>query len=173
MPNHISKTARVCACAVYHLKYEHNFVVRSLVIIILQISGKFMWCIYQHTARLLVDVGWIFFLGGGHLQPRGWFECHYQSCHLFHFTYWARFMCHHELWSTSMSHPSSSIRCSSGLAAGKLYQKLSSLSLLLSLSDIFFKILLILFHRYRLILLTLFCLVCYCIMWLYCRKEII
>ena len=62
MPNHISKTAPVCPCAVYHLKYEHNFVVRSLVIIILQNSGKFMWCIYQHTSMLLVDVGWIFFL---------------------------------------------------------------------------------------------------------------
>ena len=32
---------------------------------------------------------------------------------------WARFMCHHELWSTSVSHPCSSLSSSLGFARGK------------------------------------------------------
>ena len=46
---------------------------------------------------------------------------------------WARFMCHHELWPTSVSDPFSSINTSLGYAGGKL----PCLSL-----DLFFKILL-------------------------------
>ena len=38
---------------------------------------------------------------------------------------WARFMCHHELWSASVSHPFSSLNCSFGFAWGKRYQKIT------------------------------------------------
>ena len=34
-------------------------------------------------------------------------------------------MCHHELWPTSVSHPSSSLNSSLGLAGGKHYQKIT------------------------------------------------
>ena len=37
---------------------------------------------------------------------------------------WAHFMCHHELWPTSVSHPFSSLNSSWCLAGGKYYQKL-------------------------------------------------
>ena len=49
---------------------------------------------------------------------------------------WAHFICHHELWTTSVSHPFSSLDSILGLAGGKHYQKITMLSL-----D-FFKILL-------------------------------
>ena len=49
------------------------------------------------------------------------------------------FMCHHELWPTSVSHPFSSLNNSLDYAGGKHYLPLLSLSL-----DLFFKILL--FH---------------------------
>ena len=53
---------------------------------------------------------------------------------------WAYFMCHHELWPTSMSRPFSSLNSSFGLTEGEnISRKLLSLSL-----DLFFKILL--FH---------------------------
>ena len=35
------------------------------------------------------------------------------------------FMCHHELWPTSVSHPFSSLNSSLGLAGGKHYQKIA------------------------------------------------
>ena len=38
---------------------------------------------------------------------------------------WARFMCHRELWPTSVSHPISSLNSSLGFAGEKLYQKIS------------------------------------------------
>ena len=51
---------------------------------------------------------------------------------------WAYFMCHHELWPTSMSRPFSSLNSSFGLTEGEnISRKLLSLSL-----DLFFKILL-------------------------------
>ena len=37
----------------------------------------------------------------------------------------ARFMCHHELWPTSVSHPFSSLNISLGFAGGKHYQKIT------------------------------------------------
>ena len=37
---------------------------------------------------------------------------------------WARFMCHHELWPTSVSHPFS-LNSSCGFAGGKHYQKIT------------------------------------------------
>ena len=40
---------------------------------------------------------------------------------------WARFMCHHELWPTSVSHPFSSLNSSLGFAGGKHYQKITIL----------------------------------------------
>ena len=40
---------------------------------------------------------------------------------------WARFMCHHELWPTSVSHLFSFLNSSSGLAGGKHYQKITIL----------------------------------------------
>ena len=52
---------------------------------------------------------------------------------------WAHFMCHHELWPISVSHPFSSLNSSLGLTGGNYYQKITSLSL-----DLFFKTLL--FH---------------------------
>ena len=36
---------------------------------------------------------------------------------------WARFICHHELWSTSVSHPFSSFNSSLSLTGGKYYKK--------------------------------------------------
>ena len=38
---------------------------------------------------------------------------------------WAHFMCHHELWPTSASHPFSFLNSSLGLAGGKYYQKIT------------------------------------------------
>ena len=38
---------------------------------------------------------------------------------------WAHFMCHHELWPTSVSHPVSSFNSSLGFAGGKHYQKIT------------------------------------------------
>ena len=46
-------------------------------------------------------------------------------------------MCHHELWSTSVSHPFSSLNSSLGFAGGKHYKKITILFL-----DMFFEILL-------------------------------
>ena len=40
-------------------------------------------------------------------------------------TCWAHFMCHHELWPTSVSHPFSFLNSSLGLAGGKHYQKIT------------------------------------------------
>ena len=37
---------------------------------------------------------------------------------------WACFMCHHELWPTSVSHPFSSLNNSLGFTGGKHYQKI-------------------------------------------------
>ena len=52
---------------------------------------------------------------------------------------WAHFICHHELWPTSPSHPFSFLNSSLGLAGGKHYQKMTIPSVSL---DLFFKILL-------------------------------
>ena len=38
---------------------------------------------------------------------------------------WAPFMCYHELWPTSVSHPFSSLNSSLGFAGGKHYQKIT------------------------------------------------
>ena len=38
---------------------------------------------------------------------------------------WARFMCHHELWPTSVDHPFSFLNSSWGLTGAKHYQKIS------------------------------------------------
>ena len=38
---------------------------------------------------------------------------------------WAHFMCHHELWPTSVSHPFSFLNGSLGLTGGKYYQKIT------------------------------------------------
>ena len=38
---------------------------------------------------------------------------------------WASFMCHQEFWSTSMSHPFSSLKSSLCFAGGKHYQKIT------------------------------------------------
>ena len=38
---------------------------------------------------------------------------------------WARFMCHHELWPTSVNHPFSSLNSSLDFAGGKHYQKMT------------------------------------------------
>ena len=42
---------------------------------------------------------------------------------------WVHFMCHHELWPISASHPFSNLNSSWGLADGKHYQKLPFISL--------------------------------------------
>ena len=39
--------------------------------------------------------------------------------------FWACFMCHHELWPTSVSHPFSSLNSFLGFAGGKHYQKIT------------------------------------------------
>ena len=38
---------------------------------------------------------------------------------------WARFMCHHELWPTSLCHPFLFLNSSFGLAGGERYQKIT------------------------------------------------
>ena len=78
----------------------------------------------------------------------------------------ARFMCHHELWPTSVCHPFSSVNCSSGLTVGKYYQKITIPVFRLILPNFaspgwFSYILLSLYF-----LLTFFWLGCYCSMWL-------
>ena len=81
---------------------------------------------------------------------------------------WAHFMCHSELWPTSVEYPFSFLNSSLGLTGGKHTKKVVSLSL-----DFFFKILL--FHVTFLIFFSIavfspFCwLACYCSMWLYLR----
>ena len=40
-------------------------------------------------------------------------------------TCWARFMCHHQLWPTSLSHPFSSLNSALGFAGGKHFQKIT------------------------------------------------
>ena len=79
---------------------------------------------------------------------------------------WAHFMCHHELWPTSVSHPFSFLNSALGLAGGKYYQKIT-----IPIFDLFFKILQ--FEVTFLIFFSIsifspdFWLGCYCSMWLY------
>ena len=64
----------------------------------------------------------------GYLNPSFWILGLCAAC-------WARFMCHHELWPTSVSHPFS-LNSYLGFAAGNTTRKLLTISL-----DLFFKIL--------------------------------
>ena len=80
---------------------------------------------------------------------------------------WVRFMCHHELWPTSVSHPFSSLNSSLGYAGGKHYQKITIPMFRLVLQNFsipgYFPF--ILFYRY--LFLAFFSLVCCCSVWLY------
>ena len=64
-------------------------------------------------SKLLVRIlAWVYVLGGGHLQTCGC-KCHHKGCLndptflnlRLCAAFWAQFMCHHELWPTSESHP--------------------------------------------------------------------
>ena len=82
---------------------------------------------------------------------------------------WARFMCHHELWPTSVSHPFSSSNSSLGFAGGKHYQKIT----IPIFRPVFQNFAIpgyfpyILFYRYLFPYCTFFWLVYYCSLWLY------
>ena len=83
----------------------------------------------------IVWVKWVNFRRWGHLQPCGqalWsFYGHRRGClnnPIFSnlglcAACWAHFMCHHELWPTSVGHPFSFLSSSWGLTGGKHYQK--------------------------------------------------
>ena len=79
---------------------------------------------------------------------------------------WAHFMCHHELWPTSVGHPFSSLNISLGLTGGKYYQKIiiAILELFLKKKNCF-SVLLFEYHFLSLsFLLTFLWLACYCSM---------
>ena len=77
---------------------------------------------------------------------------------------WARFMCHHELWPTSVSHPFSFLYSSLGLAGGKHFQKITISVFRVVFQNFAIPGCFIFFYCY--ILLTLFWFICYCSMWL-------
>ena len=72
---------------------------------------------------------------------------------------WAHFICHHDMWPTSPSHPFSFLNSSLGLAGGKHYQKMTIPISIFRLS--LYSFLLLSF------LLTFFWLGRYCSTWLY------
>ena len=78
---------------------------------------------------------------------------------------WARFMCHHELWPTSVSHPFSSLNISLGFAGGKHYQKITIPFYRLALQNCVISG----YFPYNILfyLLAFFRLVCCCNVWLY------
>ena len=81
---------------------------------------------------------------------------------------WACFMCHHELWPPSVSHPFFSLNSSFGFAAGKHYQKIPIPIFRPVLQNFCYSRLRFLYSFLSLsFLLTFFWLVCYCSMWLY------
>ena len=120
--------------------------------------------------------GWqvvgVFFKGGGHLQPceRGCLNNPIFSNLWLHAACWPRFMCHHEFWPASVSHPFYSINSSLGLA-GKKYQKITYLPICLFLylffNALLFKIAFLLFIPIAFFSLSSFWLVCYSSMWFY------
>ena len=79
----------------------------------------------------------------------------------------ACFMCHHELWPTSVSHPFS-LNSSIGLLGGKHYQKITIAYLWTYSSKFCYSRLLSLYSFLSLsFLLTFFWLVCYCSLWVF------
>ena len=88
---------------------------------------KLSFAIICFPCGFWVGGGWGLFQGGGHLQPCGrvFYSIygHHRGC--LNNPCWARFMCHHELWPTSVSHPFSFLNSSLGLAGGKHYQKIT------------------------------------------------
>ena len=81
---------------------------------------------------------------------------------------WACFMCHRELWPTSVRHPFSSLNSSLSFAGGKHYQKITIPIFRPVLQNFVipgYKI----HNSFQLLpfLLTFFRLVCYCNVWLY------
>ena len=82
---------------------------------------------------------------------------------------WARLMCHHELWPTSVSHPFSSLKSSLGFFGGKHCQKITLPIFRLVLQNLRYSMLLSLYSFLSLsFLLTFFRLVCYCSLWPRC-----
>ena len=88
---------------------------------------KLSFAIICFPCGFWVGGGWGLFQGGGHLQPCGRvlysIYGHHRGC--LNNPCWARFMCHHELWPTSVSHPFSFLNSSLGLTGGKHYQKIT------------------------------------------------
>ena len=58
---------------------------------------------------------------------------------------WAHFMCHHELWPTSVSQPFSFLNSSLGLAGGKYYQKITIPVLRLVIQNLLFQVTFLIF----------------------------
>ena len=67
---------------------------------------------------------------------------------------WARFMCHHKLWPTLVSHPFSSLNSSLGFTGGKYYQKITIPIFRLVPQNLLFQVTYILFYRYLFSLLS-------------------
>ena len=80
--------------------------------------------------------------------------------------HWAHFMCHHELWPTSVSHPSSFLNSSLGLAGGNKYQKFTIPVFKVVLQKFCYSRLFSFLLFSYLSLYSLLTLVCYCSMWL-------
>ena len=111
----------------------------------------FTWCLGVGIfSKVVATFNYGLGLAGG---PFNLFEYHHRGClnnptfsNLMLFAAcWAHFMCHHELWPTSVNHPFSSLK------SFFFWSRLLSLYSFLSLS----------------LLLTFFWLGCYCSMWLY------
>ena len=79
---------------------------------------------------------------------------------------WAHFMCHLELWPTSVSHPFSFLSSSLGVAGGKHYEKLLSLSLELFFEILLFQITFLLFFSLTIFSHYFLLVVCKYSMWL-------
>ena len=79
------------------------------------------------------------------------------------------FMCHHELWPTSVSHPFSSFNSPVGLAGGKYYQKITIPIFEFVLQNFAHRARLLSFYSFLSLsfLLTFFWLGWYCNVWLY------
>ena len=80
---------------------------------------------------------------------------------------WAQFMCHHDLWPTSGSHPFSSLNSSLGYAGGYYYPKITIPIFRLILEKFAFPGCFSYCLFYLSLFLTFFRLVCYCSMWLF------
>ena len=113
------------------------YLIESIMIDITDISKQLFYKIMKIMWYTPNPHGWG--LGGGHLQPHNMggsfnlFYGHHQGClnnPIFSnlglcAVCWAHFICHHELWPTSVGSPFPFLNSSWGLTGGKHYQKIT------------------------------------------------